>query len=206
MRRLALSYAERLIWSVWLHRCDALPPDRLPFSPSSGTDRQREKAEPSSQKITECPPYIEDLGRASWTLVRSRSLRCSSARARSRAALEPVLFQRALTFFPLYDVPPTADAQPCSTLPGQAGSLCAGAPPICIHSVKKTLQRARPGGRLSAAAPPLPVSVAPLISFLHHFLLKEHARAFFRAVAALYPCSHCRPDFHESVSLDPPRC
>lgn len=34
---------------------------------------------------------------------------------------------------------------------------------------------------------------------------KAHAAAFYRALAALYPCTHCREDFHASVAADPPR-
>ncbi len=34
---------------------------------------------------------------------------------------------------------------------------------------------------------------------------QAHAANFFRAVAALYPCTHCRDDFHAAVAHDPPR-
>jgi hypothetical protein len=34
---------------------------------------------------------------------------------------------------------------------------------------------------------------------------QAHARNFFRALAALYPCTHCREDFHASVAAQPPR-
>ena len=34
---------------------------------------------------------------------------------------------------------------------------------------------------------------------------RAHAAAFYRALAALYPCTHCREDFHASVAADPPR-
>jgi len=34
---------------------------------------------------------------------------------------------------------------------------------------------------------------------------QAHASAFFRALAALYPCTHCREDFHSSLSQEPPR-
>ena len=33
-----------------------------------------------------------------------------------------------------------------------------------------------------------------------------HAANFYRALAALYPCTHCRDDFHASVAQQPPRC
>jgi len=34
---------------------------------------------------------------------------------------------------------------------------------------------------------------------------RAHAAAFFRALAALYPCTHCREDFHAAVAAVPPR-
>ena len=34
---------------------------------------------------------------------------------------------------------------------------------------------------------------------------QAHAAAFYRALAALYPCTHCREDFHTAVAADPPR-
>ena len=34
---------------------------------------------------------------------------------------------------------------------------------------------------------------------------RAHAAAFYRAVAALYPCTHCRDDFHAAVAAEPPR-
>ena len=34
---------------------------------------------------------------------------------------------------------------------------------------------------------------------------RAHAAAFYRALAALYPCTHCRDDFHAAVAADPPR-
>lgn len=35
---------------------------------------------------------------------------------------------------------------------------------------------------------------------------QAHATNFYRALAALYPCTHCRDDFHASVAHQPPRC
>ena len=34
---------------------------------------------------------------------------------------------------------------------------------------------------------------------------QAHAAAFLRGLAALYPCTHCRDDFHAAVVAEPPR-
>ena len=34
---------------------------------------------------------------------------------------------------------------------------------------------------------------------------RAHAAGFFRALSALYPCTHCRDDFRAALAAEPPR-